>query len=159
MFQVGKPCIKGDCAFVAHLENIMKRLKITALVGAIACLLPTVALAQSNNADSAYINDLFSFLKREDAMTYNMASKAMSPEDSVWAARMFCQAFSSGASPANVYSAYTEAAIGEAATYGEAFNEEVAYSIGLYGGAVMNLGSAHYCPQYQPQVEQALRSL
>ncbi len=137
----------------------MKRLKLSALIGAIACLLPTAALAQTNAADNAYLNDLYRFLEREDAVTYKMATQAMSPEDSVWAARMFCQTFASGASPADVYSAYTDAAISEAATYGSYLTEDVAYSIGLYGGAVMNLGSAHYCPYYQPKVEQALRAL
>lgn len=62
-------------------------------------------------------------------------------------------------SPAEAYSAYTTAAMNHASTYGEYFTEEAAYAICLYGRAVMNLGAAHYCPQYQPQVEQALRSL
>ncbi len=88
-----------------------------------------------------------------------MATQAMAPEDSVWAAQTFCQTFSSGVSPADAYSAYTHAAVNQASTYGEHFTEEVAYAIGLYGGTVMNLGAAHYCPQYQPQVEQVLRSL
>ncbi|KPQ35563.1 MAG: hypothetical protein HLUCCA11_09945 [Phormidesmis priestleyi Ana] len=137
----------------------MKRLKLSALLGAFACVLPTAAMAQTTSADNAYLTDLYSFLQRKDNTTYRMATQAMNPEDSVWAARMFCQTFSSGVSPADAYSVYTNAAVNEAATYGEYFTEEVAYAIGLYGEAVMNLGAAHYCPQYQPQVEQALRTL
>ena len=37
--------------------------------------------------------------------------------------------------------------------------EEMAYAVGLYGGTVMNLGASHYCPEYQPDVQQALSSL
>ena len=92
-------------------------------------------------------------------MTYAMATQAMSAEQNVWAAQMFCQTFSAGVSPSDAYSAYTTTAISQASSYGENFTEEMAYAVGLYGGAVMNLGSSHYCPQYQSQVEQALRSL
>lgn len=137
----------------------MKGLKFFALLGAVACMLPTAATAQTTPADTAYLNDLYRFLAQKDEVTHTMATQAMSPEDSVWAARMFCQTFSSGVSPADAYSVYTNAAVSEAATYGEHFTQEVAYAIGLYGGAVMNLGAAHYCPQYQPQVEQALQAL
>ncbi len=140
-------------------EIIMKGLKLSALLGAIACILPTAAIAQTTPADSAYLNDLYQFLEGEDTVTYTMATQAMSPEDSVWAAQMFCQTFSSGVAPSEAYSIYTNAAVGQASTYGANFNEEVAYAVGLYGGAVMNLGATHYCPQYQPQVEQALRAL
>ena len=134
----------------------MKGFKLPALLGAITCAIPAAAIAQTTSADGAYLDDLYSFLQREDAITYTMATQAMAPEDNVWAAQMFCQTFSSGVSPAEAYSVYTTAAINQASTYGEYFTEEAAYAIGLYGGAVMNLGAAHYCPQYQPQVEQAL---
>ncbi len=137
----------------------MKGFKLSALIGAIALTLPTAAMAQTTAADSAYLNDLYSFLGTEDEITYSMATQAMAPEDNIWAAQMFCDTFASGVSPTDAYSAYTTAAISQASSYGEYFTEDVAYAIGLYGGAVMNLGSAHYCPQYQPQVEQALRSL
>lgn len=140
-------------------ETIMKGLKFSALLGAIACIFPTAAIAQTSPADSAYLDDLYRFLEGKDAITYTMATQAMSPEDSVWAAQMFCQTFSSGVAPSEAYSVYTNAAIGQASTHGTNFNEEVAYAVGLYGGAVMNLGATHYCPQYQPQVEQALLAL
>ncbi len=137
----------------------MKGFKLSALIGAIACMIPTASLAQTTAADSAYLNDLFSFLQAEDEITYMMATQAMTPEDNVWAAQMFCETFASGVNPADAYSAYTTAAISQASSYGDYFTEDVAYAIGLYGGAAMNLGAAHYCPQYQPQVEQALRNL
>ena len=137
----------------------MKGFKLSALLGAITCALPTAAIAQTTPTDSAYLDDLYSFLQSEDAMTYTMATQAMTPEDNVWAAQMFCQTFDSGVSPAEAYSVYSTAAIDEASTYGEYFTEEAAYAIGLYGGAVMSIGAAYYCPEYQTQVEQALRSL
>ena len=137
----------------------MKGLKLSALISAIALSLPTVALAQTTPADRDYINDLFNFLENEDAITYELATQAMSPEDSVWAAQMFCETFSAGVSPAAAFSVYTSAAIGEASNQGASITDEMAYAVGLYGGAVMNIGSTHYCPQYQTQVEQALRSI
>jgi hypothetical protein len=138
----------------------MKGLKLTALIGAIACLLPTAALAQTTAADNAYLNDLYSFLESEDETTYTLATQGISPEDNVWAAQMFCEMLASGVSPADTYSAYTAATMSQISSYGgEYLTEDIAYAIGLYGGVVMNLGAAHYCPQYQPQVEQALRLL
>ena len=133
--------------------------KLSALLGAVVCSLPTAAIAQTNSADSAYLSDLYSFLESEDSITYTMATQSMTPEDSVWAAQMFCDTFASGVTPADAYEVYTAAAIGQGEAYGQSFTEEIAYAVGLYGGAVMNLGAAHYCPQYQPQVQQALNAL
>lgn len=141
------------------LRELMKGFKLSALLGAIACILPTAAIAQTTPSDSAYLDDLYSYLEGADSITYTMATQAMSPEDSVWAAQMFCQTFDSGVAPADAYSVYTNAAVGQASTYGSNFTEEVAYAVGLYGEAVMNLGSTHYCPQYKAQVEQALSAL
>jgi len=137
----------------------MKGFYTGALLGAVVCSLPMAAIAQTNSTDNAYLNDLYSFLQSEDSITYTMATQSMTPEDSVWAAQMFCETFASGVSPSDAYSVYTTAAIGQGEAYGEYFTEEIAYAVGLYGGAVMNLGAAHYCPQYQPQVQQALRAL
>lgn len=69
----------------------MKSFKLPALLGAIACALPTAAIAQTTSADSAYLDDLYSFLQREDTITYTMATQAMAPEDNVWAAQMFAR--------------------------------------------------------------------
>ena len=130
-----------------------------ALISAVVCSFPAVAIAQTNPTDSAYLSDLHSFLQSEDRTTYRMATQSMTPADSIWAAKMFCETFASGVSPADAYAVYTSAAIGQGETYGDQFTDELAYAVGLYGGAVMNLGAAHYCPQYQPQVQQALRAL
>ena len=140
----------------------MKKPNILALLGAAAILLPTAlssaASAQSSN-DNDYLNNLYSFLQGQDEMTYAMATSAMTPDESVWAAQMFCQTFSAGVSPSDAFAVYTSAAVQQAEDQGLALTDEMAYAVGLYGGAVMNVGSAHYCPQYQPQVQQALQAL
>ena len=115
--------------------------------------------AQTSSADDDYLNTLYGFLKEQDEATYAMATSAMTPAESVWAAQMFCQTFSSGAAPSDVFAVYTSSAIQQAETHGIALTDEMAYSVGLYGGAVMNIGSAYYCPEYQPQVQQALQAL
>ncbi|MEM6449600.1 MAG: hypothetical protein AAF703_04715 [Cyanobacteria bacterium P01_D01_bin.105] len=137
----------------------MKGFKLSALFSAVVCSLPMAAIAQTSSTDSAYLSDLYSFLQSEDNITYTMATQSMTPEDSVWAAQMFCNTFASGVTPEDAYEVYTTAAIGQGEAYGGAFTEEIAYAVGLYGGAVMNLGAAYYCPQYQPQVQQALSAL
>lgn len=137
----------------------MKRLKLSVLLGAVAVLWPTTAIAQTTANDQAYINDLHSFLQTQDAITYTMATQAMTPEQNVWAAQMFCQTFASGVSPTDAYTTYTSAALSQASAYGQSFTDEMAYAVGLYGGTVMNLGSSYYCPEYQADVQQALSSL
>lgn len=147
----------------------MKGFTFSALLGAIALSIPATALVATDavaqfsvaqsSSDSVYLNQLYSFLQSEDPITHAMATQAMSPEDSVWAAQMFCRTFAAGVSPADAFSVYTSSAISEATSQGVNMTEEMAYAVGLYGGAVMNLGSAHYCPQYQPAVEQALQSM
>lgn len=114
--------------------------------------------APSPQTNAAYLEQLYSFLRDRDASTYAMATQSMSADDSIWAAQMFCQTFESGVSPADAFSAYTTSAIEQATSLGANMTEELASAVGLYGGAVMTLGSAHYCPQYQPQVQQALAS-
>ncbi|MEL6259783.1 MAG: hypothetical protein AAFR12_01855 [Cyanobacteria bacterium J06626_6] len=136
----------------------MKGLKFSALLGAIAFSLPLPALAQTGE-DDAYLAQLYGFLQSQDSVTHAMATESMSPEDSVWAAQMFCRTFDAGIEPADAFSVYTASAISQATSQGVDMTEEMAYAVGLYGGAVMNLGSMHYCPQHQPQVEQALESL
>jgi len=137
----------------------MKGFKFSVLLGTVAMVLPTAAIAQTTPNDQAYLNDLHSFLQSQDAITYAMATQAMTPEQNVWAAQMFCQTFASGVSPTDAYTTYTSAALSQASAYGESFTEEMAYAVGLYGGTVMNLGASHYCPEYQPDVQQALSSL
>ena len=91
-------------------------------------------------------------------MTYVMATESMTERDSIQAAHMFCNTFESGVDPADAFSAYTSTAIRRATAMGADLTEEMAYAVGLYGGAVMNLGTVYYCPEYQSQVEQALQS-
>ena len=140
----------------------MKTFNFFALVGAAAVALPTVmsgsAIAQSSPSDSAYLEDLYSFLQGQDEITYQMATTAMSAEDNVWAAQMFCQSFEMGASPSEMFAVYSSAAAEEANAHG-GLTDEMAYAVGLYGGAVMNVGAAHYCPHHQAQVQQALQAL
>lgn len=136
----------------------------SALVGAVALSIPammvtTPAADAQTASDDAYLDQLYSFLESEDSITYTMATQSMSGEANVWAAQMFCRTFEAGVSPADAFSVYTSSAISQASSQGVNVTEEMAYAVGLYGGAVMNLGSAHYCPQYQPAVEQALQSL
>ncbi|MEL7225364.1 MAG: hypothetical protein AAF810_11200 [Cyanobacteria bacterium P01_D01_bin.36] len=109
-------------------------------------------------ADSEYLTQLYSFLESRDPITHAMATQSMSEEDSIWAAQMFCRTFESGISPTDAFSAYTSSALEQAAARGATMTEEMAFAVGLYGGAVMNIGSAHYCPQYQPEVEQAFQA-
>ena len=140
----------------------MKKRNFLALLGAAAVLLPTVlstAASAQTSADNDYLNNLYSFLQGQDETTYMMATSAMTPAESVWAAQMFCQTFSSGMAPSDVFAVYTSSAIQQAESQGVSLTDEMAYSVGLYGGAVMNIGAAHYCPEYQPQVQQALQAL
>ena len=144
----------------------------TPLIGSLALslsmtTLSTAAAAQTDTpqqstlqtaTDSVYIDQLYSFLQGVDATTYAMATQSMSEEDSIWAAQMFCRTFDSGVSPTDAFLVYTNSAIEQATALGANMTEEMAYAVGLYGGAVMNLGSTHYCPQHQAQVEQALAS-
>ena len=134
----------------------MKRFKWSALFSALAISFPTAAVAQTTSADQAYLDDLYSFLENQDSITYTMATRGMSAEQNIWAAQMFCQTLSSGVEPIDAYSAYTSAAVAQASSLGTTLTDEMAYAVGLYGGAVMNLGAFHYCPQFQPQVSQAL---
>ena len=135
-----------------------KFLALSALLGTAILSVPTAARAQSASDDSAYLNDLYSFLRSQDSLTYQIAAQELGGEYNVWAAQMFCQTLAAGVSPEQAFSAFSNAAMAEAANYGSV-PDEVNYAIGLYGGTVMNLGAAYYCPQYQLRVEQALRSL
>ncbi|MGB7486055.1 MAG: hypothetical protein WA901_07680 [Phormidesmis sp.] len=110
------------------------------------------------STDSAYLNQLYSLLQRQDAITHAMATQSMSTEDNIRAAQMFCRTFDLGVSPTEAFSIYTTSAINQAASLGADITEELAHAVGVYGGAVMSLGATHYCPQHQSQVQQALES-
>lgn len=138
-------------------------LRLSALLGTAILSMPTAAFAQTFSTDSAYLNDLYGFLQSQNDLAYTMATEYMDADYNIWAAQTFCEAFASGVSPENAFAAYADAAMSEAAiqaaTQGIDLPYEVGFTVGFYGGAVMMLGSAYYCPEYQPQVEQALRSL
>ncbi|MEL6491841.1 MAG: hypothetical protein AAFV85_16330 [Cyanobacteria bacterium J06634_6] len=147
----------------------MKGFKVSTLIsisaGLLTLTLPVftqsaaIAFGQASpSTDSSYINHLYSFLESTDNLTYVMATESMTERDSIQAAQMFCNTFESGVDPADAFSAYTSTAIRQATAMGAEMTEEMAYAVGLYGGAVMNLGTAYYCPEYQSQVEQALQS-
>ncbi|MEM6599240.1 MAG: hypothetical protein AAF635_13950 [Cyanobacteria bacterium P01_C01_bin.69] len=163
---------------------MMKGFQFSALLGAIALSLPTVAISdttfpaaalaqtsleptalaqsaatQRSAVDNTYLSELYTFLASQDTITHAMATEAMSPEDSVWAAQMFCRTFEAGVSPEDAFSVYTSSAISQATSQGVELTEEMAYAVGLYGGAVMNIGAAHYCSEYQAEVEAALQSM
>ncbi|MEL6263186.1 MAG: hypothetical protein AAFR12_19180 [Cyanobacteria bacterium J06626_6] len=146
-------------ASALRVPALRNGLRAIALSGLVTLSAPTAAAAQMSTADQDYLNSLYSFLQAQDTTAYGLATNEMRDEGNIWIAQTFCQSFERGASPADVYSVYMSAvmdAIGPGS--GEAY-EQATYAIGLYSGSVMNLGSAYYCPQYQPQVEQALRSL
>ena len=146
----------------------MKGFKLSALLSTVllggsaifSLAYTTPAIAQSSDStDNAFLTQLYDLLESKDAVTHAMATQSMSAEDSIWAAQMFCRTFESGVSPSDAFTAYTSSAMNQAAARGANMTEEMAFAVGLYGGAVMNVGSAHYCPQYHSQVEQAFQAL
>lgn len=128
-----------------------------ALEGQIQTPLP--ATIQNSQTDAAYLDQLYTFLRSQDTNTYEMATQSISEGDSIDAAQMFCRSFEAGVSPAAAFSAYTTSTIEQATSHGADVTEEMAYSVGLYGGAVMSLGTTYYCPSYKAQVREALTSL
>ncbi|MEO1634126.1 MAG: hypothetical protein AAFS04_03475 [Cyanobacteria bacterium J06631_9] len=140
-------------------KGVRRGFSLFALLGVAAVSVPTAAIAQYTSQDQQYLTDLYNFLQSQDELTYALAADEMGHEGNIWVAQSFCSEFENGVSPEDVYSIFTSAALSQLQAPSAQAYEEIAYSIGLYGGSVMNLGSAYYCPQYQPQVEQALRSL
>ena len=140
-------------------KGIRRGFSLVALLGVAAVSMPTEAIAQYTSQDQQYLNDLYSFLQSQDELTYALAADEMGHEGYIWVAQSFCNEFENGVSPGDVYSIFTSAALSQVQAPNTQAYEEIAYSIGLYGGSVMNLRSANYCPAYQPQVEQTLRSL
>lgn len=119
--------------------------------------LPQETLAQSSPIDGQYLDSLYSFLESSDDLAHEMAITEFSPADHISTAQAFCQVFEMGTTPTEAITAYFYGVIEEAEKQGLSDSEEVGYAAGLYGGAVMNIGSAYYCPEFQNQVKQALR--
>ena len=148
----------------------MKILKLLALAGTASATLPvflsapvlanspTQMLAQSSSVDRQYLDSLYTFLGDTDELAYNLAVDEMGAADNIGAAQAFCEAFGLGVTPSEAIDIYISSAAEEADKL-ELDSEEIGYSVGLYGGAVMNIGSAYYCPEFQPQVLRALRGL
>jgi hypothetical protein len=116
----------------------------------------TPASAQSTH--DYYLSDLYNFLAANDQFSYAVASE-IGHETNIMAAQELCVAYQEGLSPADAYSWITTSMVSEASRYNVAFSADQTYALNLYVGAVMNLGAAYYCPDYQPSVEQALSSL
>ena len=130
---------------------------IAGTVAAISVMAPT-ASAQSS-ADQNYLNDLYSFLYEQDTLAYNAATQHLGNAVNIQIALDMCQAYRQGVQPADAFSFVTTYAMSEAANRGANLDGQGSYSLGLYVGTVMNLGSAYYCPEYQPNVVQALQSM
>lgn len=130
-------------------------------VGVLALSTPVAALAQVqiDAADRNFLNDLYVFLQGQDEMAYQVAAGFVGDETNVWLAKGICLDFDRGLSPADGYDMFVAAARSQMQNIPQQQYDQAAYSVDLYGGALMNLGAAYYCPQYQPQVEAALRSL
>lgn len=138
-----------------NASKLLTGLKVLPLLGAMALSTPTAALAQTNANDQNFLNDMYSFLHGQDDLAHELANW-MGDEMNVYVAQSLCQEFASGRSAQSLYAEFNAGVIStmDAATY-----EQVDYATGLYIGSIMNLGSAYYCPEYQPQVVQALQSL
>ncbi|MEO1394967.1 MAG: hypothetical protein AAFV90_18850 [Cyanobacteria bacterium J06634_5] len=149
----------------------MKVLKLSVLqcgfkrfvrLGAFALSVPlsvsTSAIAQTTEQN--YLNDLYSFLQGQDTLAYRTATYYETSNDlNVWMAQSFCQDLANGGNTEAVYTEFMAGAMQAGSLPTQAATERLNYSVGLYIGSVMNLGSAYYCPQYQDQVVQALRNL
>ncbi|MEL6604507.1 MAG: DUF732 domain-containing protein [Cyanobacteria bacterium J06614_10] len=151
--------MKGITFLAFRKTALRNSVRAIALSSLIALSAPAAASAQTSAADQEYLDSLYSFLQAQDNTAYGLAINEMRDEGNIWIAKTFCQSFERGASPADVYSVYMSAVMNAIGPGSGAAYEQATYALGLYSGSVMNLGSAYYCPQYQPQVEQALRSL
>ncbi len=141
---------------VFNVSNFLAGLKVVSLLGAIALFSPTEAIAQPGIDDQNFLSDLYSFLQSEDSLSHELAY-AMGDDMNMMIAQSVCQELSSGRSPQSLYAEFN-AGVVNSVPDPEIYNQ-IDYSTGLYIGSIMNLGSAYYCPQYQPRVVQALQSL
>mgnify|MGYP001793336959 CR=1 FL=1 len=144
-----------------RFAGLKRGLGLCLSVGVLAFGGPTAALAQVqiDATDRNFLNDLYTFLQGQDEMSYQLAAGIIGDETNVWLAKGVCLDFDRGLSPADGYDLFVTAARSQMHTIPLEQQAQAAYSVDLYGGSLMNLGSAYYCPQYQPQVEAALRAL
>ncbi|MEM9151007.1 MAG: DUF732 domain-containing protein [Cyanobacteria bacterium P01_F01_bin.3] len=137
---------------------LRRGVQIFTLLGAFALAAPTAAVAQTESVDRAFLNSLYSFLQEQDNLAYQVAVSQVGDASNVWLAQGICIDFQNGLSPADGYDMMVNAALSQLQGLSGPAYEQASYSVALYGGTMMNLGSAYYCPQYQPAVEQALRA-
>ena len=137
---------------------LRRGVQIFTLLGAFALAAPTAAVAQTESVDRAFLNSLYSFLQEQDNLAYQVAVSQVGDDSNVWLAQGICIDFQNGLSPADGYDMMVNAALSQLQGLSGPAYEQASYSVALYGGTMMNLGSAYYCPQYQPAVEQALRA-
>lgn len=137
---------------------LRRDVQIFTLLGALALAAPTAAVAQTESVDRAFLNSLYSFLQEQDNLAYQVAVSQVGDASNVWLAQGICIDFQNGLSPADGYDMMVNAALSQLQGLSGPAYEQASYSVALYGGTMMNLGSAYYCPQYQPAVEQALRA-
>ena len=140
------------------LSAVKRGFQLFALLGTFALAAPTAAVAQTEAVDRAFLDSLYSFLQGQDDLAYQVAVSQVGDASNVWLAQGICIDFENGLNPADGYDIMVNAALSQLqGLSGEAY-EQASYSVALYGGTMMNLGAAYYCPQYQPAVEQALRA-
>ncbi|MEL6492187.1 MAG: hypothetical protein AAFV85_13285 [Cyanobacteria bacterium J06634_6] len=133
-------------------------IQLFSLLGVMALSAPTAATAQITSTDQDFLNSLYSFLQSQDDLAYQTAGY-IGDETNVWLAQGMCMDFRRGLDPAEGYNLLMAAAQNQMHTVPQEMQAQASYSVGLYGGSLMNLGAAYYCPDYQPGVEAALRSL
>lgn len=151
----------NSCRLIGRLAGLKRGFGLCLSVGMLTFSAPMAALAQVqiDANDRNFLNDLYNFLQGQDEMAYQVAAGFVGDETNVWLAKGVCLDFDRGLSPADGYELFVAAARSQMHTIPQDQQAQAAYSVDLYGGSLMNLGAAYYCPQYQPQVEAALRAL
>ena len=144
-----------------RLTGLRRGFQLCLSVGILALSAPTAALAQVqiDAADRNFLNDLYSFLQGQDAMAYQVAAGFVGDETNVWLAKGICLDFDRGLSPADGYALFVAAARSQMQNIPQQQYDQSAYSVDLYGGALMNLGAAYYFPKWRPPVYTALPSM
>ncbi|MEL7331937.1 MAG: hypothetical protein AAFN12_06785 [Cyanobacteria bacterium J06560_2] len=142
----------------SKFAGLRNRFRLAAVLSVLALSVPTAVSAQTETVDRDFLNSFYTFLQGQDDFSYQLATGWMGDETNVWLAKGVCLDFDRGLSPAEGYDLFVSAARTQMQGLTQQEYDRAAYAVDLYGGALMNLGSAYYCPQYQPQVEAALRS-
>lgn len=144
-----------------QFSALRRGLQLFSVLGVMALSSPTAAIAQTpiTAADQEFVNSLYSFLYEQNTLAYQVAADYIGAEANVWLAQGICMDFRRGLAPADGYDLLIASAQSQMHNVPPEAHEQVYYAVGLYGGSLMNLGAAYYCPEYQPQVEAVLRAL